>query len=266
MSFFLSLWSCLLRDQNAFICYYGEGLSVRDLVGVGVAIVDPAHVIPSQFKDRKTLLAGYVSFGEWENSRDYGEKLGSQDFVVGENPFWKGNMMMDIRSPDWQKLLNKRIAQIVSEGFDGIFLDTLDVITYLESSDPKKFAGSMQALADFVASIKKKYPAIKIYPNNGLEALDLLGASIDGLVVEELYTHFDEKKRRFVEPNESIVLEKEAYIDSYVKKFKRPVYVLIYSDGSSEELIQNAKKRAEKKGYVWYITKRNLDELGQRPE
>ncbi|MBI4373909.1 MAG: endo alpha-1,4 polygalactosaminidase, partial [Deltaproteobacteria bacterium] len=172
-----------------WIVYYGTELREQDLKGIDLAIVQPGAVDPQKFKNRQTKLIAYLSVGEAETSREDWPEVSGKTWVIEPNPDWPGSYRVDIRSKEWQELLLKRrIPKILEEGFDGLFLDTIDLPLYLEESDPKKYSGSKETLLQWVRTLRSQYPKILLFPNNALGLLEDYGEIIDGVVVEDLYT------------------------------------------------------------------------------
>lgn len=247
-----------------WIVYYGETLKDRDLKGVDLAILDPNALTPSSFQSSKTAFIGYVSIGEAEPHRYYWPMVSSAKFLVEKNPIW-GSWLVDVRSPEWQKLLLETvIPNIFAKGYDGLFLDTVDTAAYLEEKDPIKFKDSKTAMIAFVKELRRRWPDKKIFPNNGLELLSDYGAVIDGVVVEDLYTryHFEKKISEPTPADETG--EKEKMLDAFRKKFNQPVLNILYDTSDKTPLIREAVKRSQKKGYEWYRTTIDLKTLGTK--
>ena len=82
-----------------------------------------------------------------------------QPFLVEPNPEWPDNVRVDIRDSRWQEVLMcEEIARLMQRGFDGLMLDTIDTVPYLETKDPARFAGSRQALRDWLQRLRKAFP------------------------------------------------------------------------------------------------------------
>ena len=65
-----------------------------------------------------------------------------QPFLVEPNPDWPG-VRVDIRDQRWQEvLLREELPPLIQGGYDGVMLDTIDTVPYLEAKDPARFAGS----------------------------------------------------------------------------------------------------------------------------
>lgn len=259
----LALWFFLRREPIRWIVYYGSQISSRFLMNVDLAILEPDSISPNAFGRSSTLFFGYLSVGEVNTGRDYWPEIMGKKFVVEENPNWPGAWRVDIRSAEWQQLLlEKVIPNIVQKGYRGLFLDTVDTAAYLEEKDPKQFSGSKEAMVRFIQTIQKKHPSLLILPNNALELLPDYGNEIFGVVVEDLYTRCDPAARICGRTPEKDSLYKEERLDVFMKRFKKPVFNILYDYSGDKKSIRYGVKRSEKKGYHWYLTSPDLAELG----
>lgn len=245
--------------------YYGSKVGPRNLSSVDLAILDPDQIVPREWKGSQTKFIGYLSVGEAESYRAHWPLVKEKKFLLQENPNWKGSYWVDIRSPEWQELLLERvIPPILDKGYGGLFLDTVDMAIYLEKKNSKKYAGSEEAMIGFIKEIKKRHPQLFLIMNNGLELLEALGGVIDAVAVEDLYTRYDfEKKQSLPTPPEEREY-KERLLDPFLEKYKKPVLNILYETSSKTPLARESIRRSEKKGYHWYLTTVDLNQLGTR--
>ena len=122
-----------------------------------------------------------------------------QSFIVEPNPNWPGNMRVDIRDERWQQLLlRQEVPRLLTMGFDGLMLDTLDTVPYLENKDPSRFAGSRRALADWLRALRRAAPRAVIVAN-GTESLIDAAPFVDGFIVEGVFAMYDFTRRIYRE-------------------------------------------------------------------
>lgn len=253
--FFLvaGLFSCTHKIRWAVD--YGTDLKSDDFFNLDFVIVNRVNTPPASYPEVKTPLIGYASVGEAEEAADYWPQIKGASFVLEANPAWPGAHRVDVRSAVWQDiLLDQIIPDMKAKGFKGVFLDTIDVATYLESQDPQVYKGSADAAVDLIKKIRESWPQSQIFPNNALEILDRLGPWVDGVVVEDLYTRADFQEQTYAPTPEADTQYKEKLLDAFRKKFKKPVYVILYAPNAQDPLAKTAVKRCRKKGYHWYIT------------
>lgn len=260
--------SCTRWRPLKWLVYYGDHLTTTALDGVELAIVGPDHVPPSVLNAPNVAFVAYLSVGEVEHYRTFyktikaWKPINGRPFIVEQNPIWK-SYLVDIRDTRWQSLmLDQLIPSYIQKGFSGLLLDTVDTAIELEDRDPKKYKGSKDAMVSFVRSIRKKFPKLKIFPNNGLELLAIYGATIDGVMVEDLYTKYDFKKKKSFKTPTNEMSTKERYLDNFRKQFNKPVLNVLYETSPSTKLARFAIKRSDQKTYDWYLSTVDLNQFG----
>jgi polysaccharide biosynthesis protein PelA len=253
------------RDKPyRWIIYYGSGLTTNNLKTVDLAILEPSNIAASDYPSlTNTKFVGYMSVGEASESRLYWKDIHDKDFIIEKNPDWEGAWRVDVRSEEWQKiLLEKVIPEILAEGYDGVYLDTVDTALYLEQKDPSKFRGSKRALVEFVQTIRKNFPKIMIIANNGLEYLEYYGSEIDGITVEDLYTRYQFTDKTYIKTPIETTEYKEKILDAFREKHNKPIYNILYDTSDTSELARYAIVRSEERAYAWYLTTADLMHLG----
>lgn len=229
-----------------------------------MAVVDPeAFSVPAS---SGPLRLAYVSAGEVEENRPYWAQINGKPFIVEANPDWAGDHRVDLRSKEWRTLLgDKVIPGALTHGYQGVMLDTLDVAEYLESKDPVRFKGSMQAAADFVIALRKSRPNAVILVNNALPLLDRIGAAIDGVVVEDLYTRCIPKEKTCRPTPSETSAAKEKALKAFQEATGKPVFVLLYANLKQNDArwIRDAVRRTRRNGFRPYLTPPSLTRLGR---
>ncbi|MFN3077584.1 MAG: endo alpha-1,4 polygalactosaminidase, partial [Alphaproteobacteria bacterium] len=174
--------------------YYSDEAPPDALVPYKLLVLDSSHHPPlAPLTDRGVLVLGYLSLGEVEASRPYHDRVAADGYLVGENKNWQGAKYVDVRDPRWTALVvEELIPAILRQGFQGLFLDTLDSPPYLERDvDRKRFHGMTEAAARLVRTIRYHYPRIPIMMNRAFELLPDVGDRIDMLLAESLRSDYD---------------------------------------------------------------------------
>lgn len=252
-----------LSHARRWACFYGETMSLRSWNELGLAIVDPDDfALPT---GTGPVSAAYVSVGEANDGRWFWDKVDGKSYVLEPNPAWKGAWRVDLRSEEWRNLLlDVVVASAVAKGYRGVMLDTVDVAGYLESSAPARFAGSVQAAAGFIYTLRGRYPQLAIIMNNGLPLLDRVADAIDGVLVEDLYTRCHPEPGACGPTPSGVAREKEAVLKRFREKTGKPVFVLLYSRVQDRDArwVRRAVERARTAGFYPYLTSPSLDRLG----
>ena len=204
----------------------------------------------------KVVLA-YISVGEAEDYRWYWRaswEPGDPPWLGRENPEWPGNYPVRFWNPEWQAIVFEYLERIQAAGFDGVYLDKVDVYEEWSNERPTAradMAAFVKAIADYC---RARAPAFYVFPQNGHELIDEAGyaGKIDGLGSEDNY--YDGEKA--LPPAE--VAYREEYLDKYVAAGKK---VLVVDYCRRANLIDDVYARAASRSYVPYCTVRDLERL-----
>lgn len=77
----------------------------------------------------KRIIIAYFSIGEAEDYRYYWNpkwKKRKPNWIVKENPNWKGNYIIKYWSPEWKQIIKNYQKKLDGIGVDGYYLDTID--------------------------------------------------------------------------------------------------------------------------------------------
>lgn len=205
-----------------------------------------------------TIRLAYVSVGEADTRRAYWPVVRDQAFLVEPNPEWPG-VRVDVRDKRWQEiLLHDEIAPLMQRGFDGLMLDTIDTVPYLERKDPARFAGSRQALRDLLTRLRGQFPEVVLVAN-GSEALADVAPLVDGFVVEGVFSRYDSGRRSYRATTDAERAWKLAAIERARAVAPRPVFAIEYADVGDVALSRWAYDEAVRHGFRPYVGVRDLN-------
>ena len=152
----------------------------------------------------KTVLA-YMSVGEASDFRFYwdGWKQGNPSFIGPENENYPGvHRVQYWKRGWWNQVIRPYLDRILDAGFDGVFLDGIDVywFWYLEGHDPVESADRMAQLVRKVAEYARDRAGADfvVCPNNGVGMLDDASlewrdnyvADIDAIASESVFYNY----------------------------------------------------------------------------
>ncbi len=83
----------------------------------------------------RRLVLCYLSIGEAEDYRDYWNPHWAEDppdWLLYENPAWPGNYTVRYWDPLWKAMVDAQLDRILAAGFDGVYLDCVDVYERFE--------------------------------------------------------------------------------------------------------------------------------------
>jgi cysteinyl-tRNA synthetase, unknown class len=226
----------------------------------------------------RRFVIAYISIGEAENYRSYWTDRNWQDvrnrtpLIEKENPEWEANFNVRYWEQEWQNLIlndtDSFIHRIMDAGFDGIYLDKVDIADDYQGKTPPGTVSS-DLMIQFVRRIstvtKLRDPNFLTIAQNadGLLDDDSYRAAIDGIGRESmLYSSglFD-PNNPFKEPQRNdaeSIKESQRLIDKLVKDKK---LVLSVEYINKPALIQKAASEFAARGYVSYFGPRDLAAL-----
>lgn len=226
----------------------------------------------------RRFVIAYISIGEAEKYRYYwgdrtwGDVRNRTPLIEKENPEWEGNLNVRYWEQEWQNLIlndtDSYINRIMDAGFDGIYLDKVDIVDEYQGKTP---AGTIASdlMIQFVRKIstvtKIRNPNFLTIAQNaeGLLDDDIYRMAIDGIGKESLlYSEglFDPKVA-FKDPerNDDASIKETTRLLAKLRTDKKLVLCVEYI--KKPELVQRAANELGKNGFVAYFGPRDLTYL-----
>jgi cysteinyl-tRNA synthetase len=212
---------------------------------------------------RRIVLA-YFSIGEAEQYRYYWQKdwdtaATAPAWLGAANERYRTNILVRFWDPAWQSIVfrgeNNYLDRIFAAGFDGIYLDRVDVYQEFEKENPSARADMEAFVKEIAAHARSRRPDFLIVPQNAEELLDDASyrAVIDGIAKEDLLYGDGQSKR----PNSPKRIEAGVRHLEQMSDDDKPVFVVEYLDRPED--IANARKRLEALGFIPHFARRGLD-------
>jgi cysteinyl-tRNA synthetase, unknown class len=225
---------------------------------------------------RRRLVVSYLSIGESEDYRsDYfsPEYLEEEapDWLMKENPQWKGNRIIRFCHEGWQRTIlgdeqgrnlyrgdePSPLYRLIELGFDGVYLDRVDVYSEIKSECPDGANKMVTFVARLAAHARKADPLFTVILQNAEELLanEQMVNTIDAVAKESLFYGGDMGQGRNSpgQTSESLGFLRRA------KQAGRAVFVVDYVNDRTRNA--DAVKRIAAEQFVPYIGPRNLAKL-----
>ena len=176
-----------LTDARTFALALGDGAAAK-VEGYDVVVVDgstPARRVKALRADGAFVL-GYLSVGTIESYRSWFAAAKPYRMELWDD--W-GEWYARVSAPGFRRLIADRVAPaIMKRGFDGLFLDNVDMI----DGHPGQAAG-MRALVKRLAA----GPGV-LFAQNGDEIIDPFLRYLDGWNREDVSRTYDFDRERYV--------------------------------------------------------------------
>lgn len=258
-------WTFAQSGQNkTWLCYYDKYFGLDEYGRFDIVVLDGFHhPALRRYEPGKPLLIGYVSVGEEKPGGPAWELVQNKPYVIGSNANWD-TLVLDLRSLEWQNtLLDTVIPGVLAQGFDGIFLDTLDSPLALEAGEnAQKFSGMSAATVEFLHKLRARYPNLVIVQNRALTILPKTARLIDYVLIESLFSDYDFKEKTYQETS----AELRAELIDLVRKGTQEnpqlgVLTLEYASANQTEMIRDAIAFSRRNGFIPYVSTIALDQI-----
>ena len=224
----------------------------------------------------RRIVISYLSIGESEDYRadyfspEYMEEE-APDWLMKENPNWKGNRLIRFCQEGWQKTIlgdeNGRnvysgdapspLYKLLELGFDGVYLDRVDVYAEITKECPDGASKMVEFVARLAAHARKKDPGFLVILQNAEELLAdaKMVATIDAVAKESLFygAGMGQHKNTKAEVDAALAHLRRA------KAAGRAVFVVDYVTARTRAA--DAVRQIAAEGFVPYIGPRNLAEM-----
>ncbi len=211
---------------------------------------------------KKRLVVSYFSIGEAEQYRFYWKpefKDQPAPWDMGENCAWPKNNMVRFWSPEWKDIIirgaNSYLRQIVAAGFDGVYLDRIDVYG-LQKDNTRDYEAEMKALVAEIKAVGTQLkPGFLVIAQNAEDLLEdrAYRNTIDGLGKEDLL--FGSKGTNTRNDQKDIAWSMERL--AHLRWDYKPVFTVEYPE--TKELAASAMAEHRKLGFVPTSAHRSLD-------
>lgn len=159
----------------------GYELVVIDGVGEADAEADAALAAVLPRLREHALVLSYLSVGTVEEWRPYGPRV-PREWTLGPVPDWPRERYADVRAAGWRELMAEQAVALAAAGFDGLYLDNLDV-----ADDHPALAG---ALVELVEQLRAAAPELLLVAQNGLAVAERL--PIDAIAHEDVFWRWED--------------------------------------------------------------------------
>ena len=217
-------------------------------------VVEGQSFTEQQVSDLKSYghtVYSYLNVGSIEEYRPYYDRFSEYTLDVYEN--WEDEKWIDVTVPEWQDfIVNELAKELKDKGFDGLFIDNIDVYYMYPSEE------SFEAITSILRKLKAMgfYICINggdVYVSECIEKFDRLDDIFDAVNQETVFTKiiWDEEDT-FEEQNR----EESEYFQEYLSEVHEhgvDVYLLEYTQ--DKELAAKIKDYCREKGYDYYVSK-----------
>ena len=192
-------------------------------------VIDPDNFSSEELQELKssgTLCYAYINVGSLETFRDYYDDfktLEKKKYDGFDDEFW-----VDVTDASWQQHISDLCDECINAGYDGFFLDNIDVYDEL-GEDEETFTSLSNILlivksTGFPVIINGGKDFVKAYIKSGSPAYLIC----DGICQESVYSSYDADTKKYGRNDATSTKEYLKYLDAR-KKDGLEIYLIEYT-------------------------------------
>jgi cysteinyl-tRNA synthetase len=227
----------------------------------------------------RKIVVCYLDVGEAESYRWYWQKgwgIGNPEWIVSEDPDgWDENYPVKLWREEWKNIMKKYLDRIIADGYDGVYLDWLEIYSFQPVADAADSEGlnSQGELIKFVRELsqhaRSKNPNFLFIAQNASELAEFpeYVRLFDAIAQEAIW--YDGEGDPDTEEQPGDVQSDPEYSEEYLNNLKswqkrgKPVFNAEYAQEPSNT--QRAYRLGNKYGFKTYVTLRPLGALTHTP-
>ena len=239
--------------------WYADTPPLPELSQFDWVVLEPGHASVADvafLSAQGALPFAYLSVGEVDGGM-LAEAQSAGVLSGTANTLWQ-SQVADLSNPKWQAMLLERAKSYHEQGYDGLFLDTLDSFTLL--ADERQPA-QREGLLALLEALHEQLPGMKLFFNRGFEVLPAFAGVVDAVAVESLSAGWNAASQTYVPVSAS---DRE-WLNGQLAPLKDvgiPLVAIEYLPADQPEQARSLAKELVSEGYIPVITSPDLDRLG----
>lgn len=242
--------------------YYGAKPPIDVLSQFDRIVVEADNMTATELQGLKaegSRIYAYISVGEIGPERSYSASIDS-NWVLGTNPSWNSKVL-DLSNPAVRNFLLQQVGSLVREGYQGLFLDTMDSFTLYTVTDAQ-LAAQSDGLTAFIREIGSRYPDIRLIANRGFEVLDSVAQYIEAVAAESLYAGWNNLQQTYVD----VPAQDRQWLRTKLEHAKNTlgldVIVIDYLPPNQRLAARTIAEKIAEDGYIPWVANPSLDYMG----
>jgi len=252
----------LAASEKSVAFYYGALPPVNALSQFDRLVLESENIKPAELKQLKqhgSTTFAYLSVGEVGPQRKWANQIQPQ-WSTGTNTTWN-SQVMDLTSTGWQRFVLQRVDVLLQQGYDGLFLDTMDSYQ-IHATDPASRKVQQDALANLIYRIKRKHPSIQMISNRGFEVMDQVGRYIDAVAAESLFSRWNHEEQQYQTVPEQDRQWLLAKLSEVKQKHRLDIISIDYVSPANRDQAREVAKNIVALGFTPWVANPSLDYVG----
>ena len=252
----LLLISCgALGAPGSVAFFYGAQPPWPELAQFDWVVLEPKHASATGLQTLRkegSQAFAYLAVGEALADESIDPAL-----ALRRNTAWSSNVM-DLANPAWHAHLLNKARAFQAQGYQGLFLDTLDSYQLLPEAQR---AAQLRGLKTLIERLHRELPGMALFFNRGFEVIEGLPWQPAAVAAESLYASWDQALRVFKE----VPADDRAWLKGKFAELKQrgiPVVVIDYLPPQRRDEARQLAGRLSAEGYIPWVSVPQLDYLG----
>lgn len=224
-------------------------ITLGEVEGYDLLIVEPYFYSKDEvatFQAKGIKVVAYLSLGEVNESRKYFEEFKKIGFK-GKNEN-HGSYYTDLtNSKIKDTFIYKIVPELLSYGYDGLFLDTIDAVS------PYTIRREMKGdMVELVKSISQRNPSTILIQNAGFFILEETSKIVTAIAVEDVASGYNFETDEYLVKSEQKFQERIEFINNLHQTYNIPFLIIDFAENSATE--QVVAERLEKTKFPYFIS------------
>ncbi len=249
-------------SEKTVAIYYGAKPPVNNLSQFDRIILESENIKAAELKHLKQHGAStyaYLSIGEVGPQRNWKNQI-QPAWTMGVNTAWDSTVM-DLTSNGWQRFILERVTHLVGQGYDGLFLDTMDSYQIYAKDDAARNKQE-DALANLIYRIKKQHPSLKLISNRGFEVINKIAGYLDAVAAESLYSRWNSKLATYQPVPEADRQWLLGKLNQVKSNHQLDIISIDYVAPADREKARDIAKNISQHGFIPWVSTPSLDYVG----
>ncbi|MDB4224012.1 endo alpha-1,4 polygalactosaminidase [Granulosicoccus sp.] len=251
-----------LLQGRSVAFYYAAKPPIDVLSQFDRVVVEADNMTPAELQKIKldgSRIYAYLSVGEVGPERSYVDSI-DPSWVLGINPSWNSKIL-DLTNPAVRKFLLSQVGTLQKDGYQGLFLDTMDSFNFIAKTDEQRAAQST-GLTSLIREMASGYPDLRLITNRGFEVLDDVAQHIEAVAAESLYAGWDNTKQAYIDVPAGDRQWLRNKLDHVKNKLGLDVIVIDYLPPSKRLAARAVAEKIAEDGFIPWVANPTLDYVG----
>ena len=252
----------MASDMPSVAFFYGANPPVSSLSQFDRLILESENLRPSELKNLKqhgSDTYAYLSIGEVSPQRSWANLI-KPEWTLGVNTDWNSTVL-DMTNTGWHNFVLQRVSVLLQQGFDGLFLDTMDSYQ-LFTNDSVSVASQQAALGNLIQKIKLQHPQVKLISNRGFEVMDKIGKHLEAVAAESLYSRWNNAAGSYQEVPEADRLWLQTKLAEAKRAHNIDVIAIDYVAPADRDKAREVATKIASHGFIPWVANPSLDYVG----